>query len=176
MVIDFWIIQLFDIIAWILLIISYYNLNTKHILIFHILATILYSLHYYLLDAYSGLYICLFEIARDYLYFATNDEKDRLIFIGSIPVYIVIGVLTFKDILGLFPLFASLMAGWSLTKKRNIIVFCAIIEYILWVIYDLTVRSYAGAVTDGLVALANIILLCKKDFFKEEKLESIFNK
>ncbi len=173
----FIIIQLLDIIAWALLIFSYYRENRKEIIFYQIIATILYSLHYYFLGAYSGLYICIFEIVRDYMYFITDDDKDKYIFVCSLPVYIVLVGYMYKNIYDLFPIISCMLAGWSLTKKRNVIIFCAVIEYILWVIYDITVSSYTGALTDGLVALANIILLFKKDFFKDdEKLNSLFNK
>ncbi len=173
---NFWIIQLLDLIAWFSLIFSYYRENRKEILLYQIVATILYALHYYFLGAYTGLFVCIFEIVRDYMYFITDDDKDKYIFLITAPIYGIFGYLMYKNIIGLFPLISSLLAGWSLTKKRNTIITCAIIEYTLWVIYDLTVSSYSGAFTDGMIALANIILLCKKDFFKEEKIGSIFNK
>ena len=107
----------------------------------------------------------------------TDDDKDKYIFLCSLPVYGVLAGYMYKNIYDLFPIISCMLAGWSLTKKRNIIILCAVIEYVLWVIYDITVLSYTGAVTDGLVALANLILLFKKDFFKDdEKLNSLFNK
>lgn len=177
MTLKFIIIQLLDIIAWALLIFSYYRENKKEIVFFQILATVLYSLHYYFLGAFSGLYICIFEIVRDYLYFITDDDKDKYIFLCSLPVYGVLVGYMYKNLYDLFPIISCMLAGWSLTKKRNIIIFCAVIEYVLWVIYDITVKSYTGAFTDGTIVLANIILLFDKKIFKDdEKLSSLFNK
>jgi hypothetical protein len=177
MTLKFIIIQLLNILAWGLLIISYYRENKKQILFFHILATILYSLHYYFLGAYSGLYICIFEIVRDYMYFITDDDKDKYIFLCSLPVYGVLVAYMYKNLYDLFPIISCALAGWSLSKTRNVIIACAVIEYTLWVIYDITVKSYTGAFTDGTIVLANLILLIKKDFFKDdEKLNSLFNK
>ena len=99
---NFIIIQLLDVIAWILLIVSYYTTSNKKILFFQLIATILYALHYFFLDAFSGMFICIFEILRDYLYYVTDDSEDKNIFLASIPAYIIFGSLTYKNILGLF--------------------------------------------------------------------------
>ena len=94
----FILIQLLDILAWGLLIFSYYRENRKEIIFYQIVATLLYSLHYYFLGAYSGLYICVFEILRDYMYYVTPDSKDKYIFIFSLPVYGVLVGYMYKNI------------------------------------------------------------------------------
>ena len=88
---NFWIIQLLDLIAWLLLIFSYYRENRKEILLYQIVATILYALHYYFLGAYTGLFVCIFEIVRDYMYFITDDDKDKYIFLITAPIYGIFG-------------------------------------------------------------------------------------
>lgn len=150
-------IQLIGVVAWILLIASYHRENTNKILIFQIISTILYCLHYYLLGAYSGLFICIFEVIIDYGYYKT--DKDNYIFLASIPIYIIGGVLSLTSIIDILPIISSLIDGYTLTKNKKIIVIGAIISYILWVIYDIGVMSYSCAITDGLVALSNISIL-----------------
>ena len=75
----FWTIQLIGIIAWLLIVFSYYRKNTNKILVFQILSTVLWCLHYFLLGAYSGLFICMFEVLRDSLYYKT-DADDYIFF------------------------------------------------------------------------------------------------
>ena len=82
--INFWLIQLLGIVAWLLIVLSYYRENTNKILVFQIISTVLWCLHYYFLGAYSGLFICIFEVIRDSLYYKT--DSDDYIFLGSIPV------------------------------------------------------------------------------------------
>lgn len=155
-------IQLVGILAWLMLILSYYRKDTNRILVFQIIGTILYCLHYYLLGAYSGLFICAFEVIFDYGYYKTN--KDKYIYILSIPIRIFGGLIGFKKIVDVFPIIASLIDGYSLTKRKKIVVVGAIISYTLWVIYDICVMSYSGVLTDGLVVLSNLfILLFNKD-------------
>lgn len=154
---NFWIVQGIGIIAWLVLLISYYREDTNKILVFQTIATALYCVHYYLLGAYSGLFICVFEVVRDYLYYRT--DLDDYIFYGSIPVYIINGFVTFTGWFDLLPAFSSLLDGYTLTKKKDIVVIGAVISYISWVIYGLFVMSYSCAVTDGLIVLSNLSIL-----------------
>lgn len=166
---EFWIIQLIGIIAWLLIVLSYYRKNTNKILFFQIISTVLWCLHYFLLGAYSGLFICIFEVLRDSLYYKT--DKDDYIFISSIPIYVLYGIFSYSGLIELLPIFSSTIDGFTLTKKKKIVVFGAIVSYTLWVIYDLAVKSYSGAFTDGIVVLSNIsILLFDKGLFKDKNI------
>ena len=160
----FYFIQLIGFIAWLLLAFSYYRKDTNHILVFQIISTILFCVHYYLLGAYSGLLICVYEVIRDYSYYKT--DKDNYIFIGSALVYAISAYVTFTSLLDLFPYIASMIDGFFLTKKRVIVVLGAIVTYTLWLIYDLYAQSYSGAITDGIIIISNIYILI---FRKDEK-------
>ena len=84
---EFIIVQFIGLLAWCILAVSYYRENTNKILVFHILASVLYAIHYYFLGAYSGFFITVFEIFRDYGYYKT--DADKYIFLASIPIYII---------------------------------------------------------------------------------------
>ena len=150
-------IQILGFIAWILLVLSYYRKNTNKILVFQIISTVLFCVHYFLLGAYSGLLICVFEVIRDYLYF--RSDKDNYIFIGSVIVYIISSIITFTSILDLFPYLASMIDGFFLTQKKKIVVFGAIVTYVLWFIYDMYAKSYSGAITDAILIMSNLSIL-----------------
>ena len=160
--ISFFIIQGIGAVAWLFLLSSYYCKNTNKILLMQICSTIFFLIHYYLLDAYSGVLICLFEVFRDYLYYKT--DKDRLIFWLLIPIQFIIGIFNFHYMSDLFPILSSLIDGYTLTFKKEIVLIGAIISYLLWIIYDLSVGSYVGLIADGILILSNIgILLYKKE-------------
>lgn len=165
-------IQVLGFIAWILLVYSYYRENTNKILIFQILSTILFCIHYYLLGAYSGLLICFYEIVRDYSYYRT--DKDNHIFLGSLVVYTISAVATYTNFLDLFPYIASMIDGFFLTKKRKTVVFGAIVTYTMWFIYDMYALSYSGAITDGILIISNImILVFNIDIFNGKNIKRI---
>lgn len=156
---DLWFIfiQGIGILAWVMLILSYHRKDTNKILVFQIIGTVLYCLHYGLLGAYSGLFICAFEAIFDFGYYKT--DKDRYIYIASVPIRIIGGLLSFQMWVDILPILASLVDGYTLTKKKKTVVLGAVISYTLWVVYDLFVMSYSGAITDGMVVLSNLSIL-----------------
>ena len=158
-------VQLLGLLAWLVLLLSYYRKDTNRILIFQIIATILYCAHYFLLGAFSGLFICVVEVVCDFLYYKT--DKDDLIFKLSVPFRIFGGILSYKAFVDVLPIVASLIDGYGLTKKKDKVVLNAIIAYTLWVIYDIGVGSWSCAITDSLVVISNLsILLYSKHIFK----------
>jgi len=169
----FWFVQAIGIIAWLVLVASYYRKDTNKILVFQIIATFLYCVHYYLLGAYSGLFICFFEVIRDILYYKT--DWDNYIYYGTVPVYIIYGLVGFASFIDVLPICSSLIDGYSLTKKRDAVVVWAIISYTLWVIYDIFVMSYSCAITDSLVVISNLLILFRESKFGKYFVEKIPN-
>ena len=164
----FILIQIIGVAAWLFLALSYYRKNTNKILVFQIIGTILYCLHYFLLEAYSGVFICLFEVLFDYGYYKT--DKDNYIYLASVPIRILGGILTYNVIYDILPILASLIDGYTLTKKKKKVVIGAVISYTLWVIYDICVMSISGAFTDGIIVLSNLsILIFGYNIMKKDK-------
>lgn len=167
--VNFWIIQLIGALAWIVLVLSYYRKTTNKILSFHIISTILDSIHYLLLGAYAGSAICIFESLRDYGYYKT--DEDTLIFIGTIPFYFIIALLTCHSAVDLLPVLSSVIDGYTLTKSKKVVVLGAVIAYTCWVIYAVAVKSYVGIIVDGILVLSNLsILLFDKGLFKDKNI------
>ena len=156
---DLWFIciQGIGILAWLMLGLSYYRKDTDRILVFQIIGTLLYCVHYGLLGAWSGLFICACETIFDFGYYKT--DKDKYIYMASIPIRIIGGLFGFKTLIDILPITASLTDGYTLTKKKKAVVFGAVISYTMWVIYDIFVMSYSGALTDGLIVLSNLSIL-----------------
>lgn len=156
---DLWFIfiQMIGIMAWLMLILSYYRKDTNRILVFQIIGTVLYCVHYGLLGAWSGLFICACETLFDLGYYKT--DKDKYIYMASIPIRIIGGLIGFSSVVDVLPICASLTDGYTLTKKKKVVVIGAVISYTMWVIYDIFVMSYSGAITDGMIVLSNLSIL-----------------
>ena len=170
----FILIQLVGIVAWIMLGLSYYRKDTNRILVFQIIGTVLYCVHYGLLGAWSGLFICACETLFDFGYYKT--DKDKYIYMASVPIRIIGGLFGFSSVIDILPITASLTDGYTLTKKKKIVVIGAVISYTMWVIYDIFVGSYSGALTDGMIVLSNLsIILFGYNIFsmKEKKNEVV---
>lgn len=165
--IKFILIQFISVIAWIFLLLSFYRKDTNKILIFQIMATLLYCIHYYFLGAYSGLLMCAFEAIFDYGYYKT--DKDKYLYIISVPVRILCGLFSYRSIIDVLPIVASLIDGYMLTKPKKIVVSWAVISYTLWIIYNVLVGSYSGAITDAILVLSNLgILLFNYNIFNKK--------
>lgn len=149
--------QISGFLAWVALLISYYRKNTNKILVFHILSIVFYLLNYVFLGAWAGIFIIAVELIRDSLYYKT--DKDNLIFLSTIPIYILLFIIYRNDFVELIPIAASLLEGFTLTKKKIIVVPGALIVYSMWVIYDISVGAYTGALTDGLIVISNLGIL-----------------
>jgi len=149
--------QISGFLAWLSLLISYYRKNTNKILVFHILSIVFYLLNYLFLGAWAGIFIIALELIRDSLYYKT--DKDNLIFMLTIPIYIVLFIIYRNNLIELIPIAASLFEGFTLTKKKYIVVPGALIVYSMWVAYDISVGAYTGALTDALIVFSNVGIL-----------------
>lgn len=148
------IIQFIGFVAWIFLVVSYWKKKINDVLILQVISCILFALHYYLLGAMSGLYIVLFEAIRDFTYYKSTD--DLKVFYCSIPIYILIGIFNFSDIVSLLPSLASIIDGFSLTGRKLLVVIGGLVSYTIWFVYDFLCHSYAGMLTDLILIVSNI--------------------
>ena len=107
----------------------------------------------------------MLTIIINYEYYKTN--KDKYIFLAPIPFYVLIAFFSYGNFLDLFPIYASLVDSYVLTKKKDAVIKGAIISYGLWFLYDLAVKSYSGVITDCLLVISNIFILrSQKDIKK----------
>lgn len=171
---SFWIAQLIGFEAFLLLLVSYRRKNTNQILVVQLLSSLSYAVHYLLLGAFTGLFMCLLDFIRDLLYYKT--DKDRLIFFISVPFYILAGYMSFNTLVDILPTVASINDGYSLTKHKKIVLIGAIVSCILWIVYDIKYKSYSGVIDSALIIISNIsILLFDKtihDFPVEPKISN----
>ena len=157
--IKFILIQILWFVAWLFLLFSYYRKNTKKILVFQIIGNVLFIIHYFLLNAFSGFIICVCDMLFDTSYYKT--KKPVVMYVISIPVRIICGIIFFNTWLDILPIVASLIEGYSLTKEKKYVVIGAIIAYIIWLIYDLCVLSFAGAISDGIIIISNTLIILR---------------
>lgn len=161
------IIQLFGLMGFLFLLFSYWRRDIQGVLLLQLFSGIFYAIHYYLLGATEGMLIVTFELFRDFTYYKT--DLDQYIFIGTIPIYILFGIFTFHGFISLFPSFASIIDGFSLTFQKKGAVFGAIISEILWLIYDAYSLSYVGILTGIIMLISNFfVLFVSKDPLEKE--------
>lgn len=164
--------QILGVVSWVIFLLSYYSKKVNKVLLMQLISSLLDCICYALLNAWSGLLISVFELLKGFGYYKT--DKDKYIYIASIPIRIIGGLLTFEVFYDVLPIFASLIDGYSLTKRKKLLVFGAVISYTLWVIYDICVMSISGAITDGIIVISNLcILLFNYNIFKKDGIVKI---
>ena len=159
MSIIYYIGQICAIIAWILLLISYHAKRENKVILYQILSSILYIVNYFCIGALTGFWISLFELIKSIGYYKT--DKDKYIFLYSLPIYIIIIYFTGFNILTILAVLGSLIDGYVLLKDKKTMVIGGILSYSLWTIYDLFFFDFAGAISDIFVVISNLSILIK---------------
>lgn len=155
----FIIVQLFGLIGFLFLLVSYWHKDINKIVLLHVFSGIFYIIHYLMLGATAGLLVIIFDIIRDFLYYKTN--SDKIIFLISVPIYAVSGYFVYNSLISLFPILASLTEGYNLAYKEDAPIMGAIIASSLWLIYDFVAGSYISIIPGIIMLVSDIIVLIK---------------
>lgn len=149
--------QVIGVISWIIFLLSYYSKRINRVLFMQIVSSILDCICYALLGAWTGLLISLFELIKGFGYYKT--DKDKYIFIFTIPIYVIIGFISEKSIFTIVPIMASLIDGFAVLRSEKNAVKGGIISNLLWMVYDLSFLDYAGVLSDLTLVVSNISIV-----------------
>ena len=149
--------QVLGLISWLLLLYSYTREDIDDLLYLQIFVAFFDVASYLLLGADAGMLICLIELIKTILYYKT--DKDRLIFWIGLIGYILIGLLTIDHWYAILPVLGSVIDSYGASRNSKICNIASIISNILWIIYDLIILSYIGAVTDFTIIVCNVSVL-----------------
>lgn len=159
--------QVFTIVMYGLLAITYYVKNRKTVLVISFLSLIANAIAYILLKAYSGLAMCVIALIRN-IYFLIDEKKNgkqdeitkKDIFVLAILyiISIISAVFTYEGFLSLLSVFATMLYTYSVwQKKTSIYKLCGIPVGILWVAYNLYVKSVFGVILEGILLVSSSI-------------------
>lgn len=155
-------IQLIGFIGYSILAISYYRKKEKEILFLQIIAYIMFTIHYYLLNGITGA-ICnligLFALVSLYV-FKDKDIK-KIIAALFIGLLIAINIVTFQNVYSLFPMVASTIVIASFLGKSNTIRGIGVIAAICWLIYAIVYKSYIAIVFEVVTLIGVVIAYIK---------------
>lgn len=139
---------IFGAIAVILYAVTLLSNKKKTILIFLILTNIFWSLQYLMLNAYSGLYMCVIAIIRTVVYLKyenSNRKVDLFTMLVFIGLYIFGGVLAYDGIISMLPVVGTCIYTIYLTGDNiKRFKYVCIGDAIFWIIYNVFVQAYVG--------------------------------
>lgn len=159
--------QVFTILMYVLLAITYYVKNRKTVLVISFLSLIANAIAYVLLNAYTGLAMCIVALIRN-IWFIIDEKKngkqEKIVkkdVVSLIIIYILTIILTFftyEGFLSLLSVFATMLYTYSVWQKKTIVYkLCGIPIGILWVLYNLYVKSIFGVILEAILLVSSMI-------------------
>ncbi|MDD5193991.1 MAG: YgjV family protein [Candidatus Nanoarchaeia archaeon] len=146
---------------------SYHFKKRKNILLIQLSSFVFWIAHFILLEAYTG--AALATVAALRLAIFSFKKKNNwiskpLVFWSFIGLLIISTILTFSTFWSLFALAGgifAIIASWQENQNRIRMLF--IPSHLSWIIYDLLVGSYGGALSEAILGISAIISLRKKN-------------
>lgn len=157
-------IQAIGFVAAITLGLGFLQKDKKSILIYNIIAGLIFAIHYYLLDGLTGA-LCNIPIPVIFIYFYEKKyghQNAVLKAVVAIILMLVISLPSFQDIFSVLPILASvaILAGLSFKNENTVRIF-NIIGGIFWLSYSAVVMSWSGVISESIIIIMTAIGLWK---------------
>lgn len=159
--------QVFTIFTYIFLAITYYAKDRKAVLTISFLSLIANALAYGFLFAYTGVAMCFIALVRNVIFLVDEKKngkseqitkKDIVILMVLYLISIVSTVFTYEGPLSLLSVIATMLYTYSVwQKKTSTYKFLGIPIGILWVLYNLYVKSIFGVILEAILLVCSII-------------------
>lgn len=136
--------------------------DSKKILIFGIIATVISSISYLLLNAYTGMAMCFVAIIRNLLF--TKDKNSTFNLILIFVLTLIASIFTFNSYFCLFNIIATLIYTYALWQKNTkTYKLLGIIVNGLMIVYDIYIQSIFGVVLISVAFISSIVGYLKEN-------------
>lgn len=151
--------QIFAITYYILFDITYYMKNKKNILVLGVIGIFIHSISYALLGGWSAVAMGIVAVLRNIIFiFEEKKEKNNKIILYILfLITIVSGIFTYNSFFDVLPVIATILYTYSIWQKNiRKYKFIGIITGVLFVIYNIYVRSIFGIIAEFILALCSL--------------------
>ena len=97
-------IQLIGLLAFCILVLSFYKKNTVTILTYQTVANLTYGIHYFLLGGLTGAYISAVSAIRNIVFIK---YKNKIVIPVFITIYLLLTIAFYENIYSIFPLIGN---------------------------------------------------------------------
>ena len=159
--------QVFTIIMYVLMAITYYMKNRKAILMVSFASLVANVIAYVLLNAWSGLAMCMVAMIRNIIFLVDEKQngkrdeiskKDIVILIILYIISIGSAIFTYEVFFSLLSVFATMLYTYSVwQKKTEVYKFCGIPVGILWILYNFYVKSIFGVILEAVLLVNSMV-------------------
>lgn len=170
--------QVFVIISYFLLVLSYQAKSRKNILVLSNISLIANGISYIFLQAYTGLAMCFVALLRNIIFMIDEkkngksdkiSKKDIIILIVLYLISLVSTVFTYDGFLSLLSVFATMLYTYSVwQKKTTIYKILGLPIGILWIAYNIYIMSIFGIILETILTISALY-----GYFKEKKIKQI---
>ena len=171
--INFIIAQIFGTLGIITSVISMQFKKRQAIFLALLFLMIFSILNFVFLDEFSGTYISLFailEMVINYILEKKNKPIPKPLIVFYVIANIVIGALTFRSFIDIFPIIAALIFCFTLlTKNEQTIRKEMFLNQTAWLIYDFYIGAYAFAISNILTLISITIAIFRFSKKKSKK-------
>ncbi len=181
MTISYILSQIFIILNYVFLIITYQSKNRKSILMFNFGALAATGISYIFLYAYSGLAMVIVSIIRNIIFIVDekkngmqekNSFKDYIILAILYAISIVSAIYTYNGFLSMMSVTATMLYTYSVWQKNTkTYKVLGIPISIMWLIYNIYIFSIFGIILELVLEISAIV-----GYIKEVKKDVIKNK
>ena len=163
----FWIAQGIGVIALAVIVFSYQGKTRNKILNRQIVSSLFFIVHFALLSAWTGALTNAVVVARNWV-FARKDTRKWAQHIGWVFLFcfLSVGTLYFSwdGFISLFPVVAVLLGIYARWQERaSQIRLYGLVGCFLWLPYTVVVHSYAGTVTQLIIAAGIVYGMFRHD-------------
>lgn len=144
----------------------------KYIMLFQMLASLLFSLQLFMVGAITGGCLDLISFIRT-LIFSNNTKrwaKSKIWLFGFILLMIVTGIFTWNDGWSILPIIGSILstiALWMTNEKHIRLISLAVGP--CWLVYNLVTGAYTGALNEVFAMISIVIGLIRHDIHVRRK-------
>ncbi len=164
---EFVIAQVIGGVALLLSVISFQQKDRSKILFIQIFSTIFYSLHFFLLTAFTGAAMNIITVLRSYVFYQKEkkDWANKKAWLYFFLILILIGcAVTWRSIWSIFPTMAlaiGTIAYWQNNPKDVRAI--SLLSRPLWIIYSIYYMSIPGIMVELIIGTSTIIAIYRID-------------
>ena len=168
--------QLFIIINYVFLIITYQLKDRNKIIVYNMMSLICTGISFILLSAYSGFYMNFVAMLRNIIFLIderkngkrnTIIKKDIIILLVLYLISIICAIYTYDGILSLMPALSTMIYTYSVWQKNTkVYKWLGPLVSIIWIIYNIYIESIFGIFLELILMISAIIGLIKDRFDK----------
>ena len=166
--------QIFSGIAFILLVVSFWQKKKARMFAFQVADSIFDGVHFCLLGGWSGGIVNFIGIVRSLVFMAKEKYKklnNIFIYIFFIIIYCVVCYFTWNGWISLLPTFGVLVFTTVLWfGNTKLIRIFSLVASCFWLSYDVCVMSYVEMSMESILMLSTIISIIKLDIIEPRSL------